>query len=202
MFDWLSNKLRTASKGDGHPLGSAAALREFVDALPKSSPIPCLRAVDEWLQDAHGLAGTLSPDAYRQALSVLDASAQEALQRLWLDLFPQAGGMADDRWALLHTHYGYVQEAYQLALPMFSAGGELSAAERKELALCLLRTLRAMALRHKLNRLRYKAPQESFWQDMLGLYQKARSRNLVTLGMRPYNEDGANTSIQGELLRV
>ncbi|HEY6896004.1 MAG TPA: hypothetical protein VI279_01980, partial [Rhodocyclaceae bacterium] len=62
--------------------------------------------------------------------------------------------------------------------------------------------LRAMALRHKLNRLRYKAPQESFWQDLLGLYQKARSRNLATLGIRPYNEDGANTSIQSELLRV
>src|SRR5207253_8560022 len=144
MLDWFSTKLKKKSADDLHPLGSPSAVKEYLVSIPAINPIPCLRAIGEYMEHSHDLAHSLSPSGYRYAVGALDAYAQEPLRRVWGELFVKEGGLADDRWLLLFSYYGYVLDAYQLALSLYPAQGELSGAEREEQALFILRALRTL----------------------------------------------------------
>lgn len=199
MLDWFASKLK--QKDSAHPLGTEAALRDFLDSVPTVQPIHTLREIGDWLGEPERMAADMSPTAVRRAVRSLDEFAQDALTQCWAGLFAPAGdGLADEFWLPLSQYYGHAAVGYRAALQHFPPEGSIGNSERAELGLFALRAMAALTSHNKLNRMRYRVSGPEHWAAMHELHRLARSRG-VTATAYPLYRAVPSTSVQAEYLR-
>jgi hypothetical protein len=203
MFKKLFSSVqgRFQEKQSDHPLGSAASLADVIAGVSRGDAMRQLFEIDEFLADTETTLAEIGVEAALRAVQTLDEAAQEGQAELLLRyLTPGRYYLADSVWAVLDTHAGHLFTAYRLvqgAMPPPQSSGDKQTFSR-----LTVRSLRAWALRKKLQYFRFRPIPESSWQAANELMRQTARLGLSMSACIAYPEGVTSTALREYLAGV
>ncbi|MCF8197379.1 MAG: hypothetical protein K9J42_01335 [Sulfuritalea sp.] len=167
--------------------------------IPQTDPRSLLFDVDQWLADLENCVSEIGPTLALRALARLDQFARASSQEL-LTRYLTVGKreyMTDSAWSALDTHADHQFRCYRLFLNASITFG--SDDDKVRTARCAARALMAWSLRKKLQRFRYRRPDEKLWREAHDLLQVLNRLGLLKTRVAPYRNEGDSSPL-GEYL--
>lgn len=190
MLKWFSSKLQPG-KSD-HPLGTDAAIAEYLDGLSAGRPEHNLLELAEWLGEPLHLSATLAPDRAIRAIIKLDEAAERTAAVCWSQFLAEArvDHLAEQKLKALDTYYQGAQVGYRHALDLLvktptAAGNNLAGLN----GLFAQRALGALAGRMRISHIRYRVPDAAWWQAVGLALSAAQTAGATQLKQRAYAND-------------
>lgn len=199
MFDKFVSRFRTQSKAE-HPLASKADVEAIISDVPSTSPERALFDLDHWLAEAEVAATELAPDRIYDAVVRLDEAAAPLVATCLQHYFDAKSRehLSEQWWQTLYAHCKQVPAAYAVFLRLPQKSGDLNAGERRQLAQMAIRSMYWLMQGNKLLRLRYRGPDEAWWQSVHALLARAHGLGLSGIKLRIYDEIPGETTIWHE----
>lgn len=131
--------------------------------------------VDHWLLETEFVVGKIDGSALRQAVCRLDEFVQGALRATWSAWFEPTSKLnfSEKVWQTLVSHHAALAAAYARCLADPQLAADADGALLPRLA---ARRMRVLVLSKKLQRLRYRAPDPAWWDEVGRLLAWARER--------------------------
>lgn len=202
MLDWLTSR-RKPQDEHVHPLASEEGLRKLLGEIQGRSP---KAAVDELT----GHYGTLSelgdqvpPQQFMQAAHALHEKAWGYLPALHRELFPAAPAPAlpDPQHFSLSSFYRQCASVLHQALDLVSAAPD-SDTQRSQIAQLAAKSLHARINLEKLQRFRYRNPEQSLWKHYGELLALVRRHGVQIQPVKLNGQDTRDRSFQSLLLHA
>lgn len=200
MLNWISSKLKQ-EKVD-HPLASEAGIREFLADLTPGKPETPLAELTDWLREPEQLA-MLSPEAVLRAIAQLDEHARELKDRIWESLLVEkrVDHLVEQQLRGLEAYYDAALVANNRALTVLAERPDAAGDNLPGLTgLFAQRAMAALLGRLRTQRIRYRAPDATWWAAAGALLQRTRSANVINLKQRTYPSDATPSSTWLEYL--
>lgn len=204
MLNWITGKFRQdATDNPDHPLGTEAAIHEFLSELAPSRHENNLLEVVAWLSEPERLIGDLSTDGFLRAVMRLDEFAQGQVNAVWNYVFAERriDHLVEQKLRTLDSFYVARHRANLFGLKVLrdkpDVGGSNAAALRGMIA---QRAMSGLSGRLRAMRIRYRAPDSTWWSAVTEILKLAQAMGVINLRQRSYPEDAAPTSCWVELL--
>ncbi len=197
MLDWL-----TAQKTD-HPMHSIEEAERLLTGL-SGEPLQALEEVASWLTTLAQAAG-FSLATRMAVIRLVDESGQPfepELTRLYFDARAQSEFERMQLWQAALHFWERVEHAYRVCIDELQRDPKLLRTYQDELALLIVRMLRALANQARLLRLRYIPVREALWQALFDVYRASEIAGCDNQRVIAYPGDTLPTSARQELLRA
>jgi hypothetical protein len=206
MLNWITGRFRQdATDNPDHPLGTEAAIQEFLGELPPSRHENNLLEVVAWLSEPERLTGDLSTDGFLRAVMRLDEFAQSQSLALWTHVLAERriDHLVEQKLRTLESFYNARHLANLLGLKILrdkpDVGGSNAATLR---GLVAQRAMAGLAGRLRVMRVRYRGPDSHWWAAVTEILKIAQAMGVINLRQRSYPDDAAPSSCWVELLIV
>jgi hypothetical protein len=202
MFKWIASKINKETSD--HPLGTDAAISEFLAHLTPGRPETNLLELVEWLDDPRRLSAALPAERVLRAITRLDEEGQKALALCWTAFLAEirVDHLGEQKLKTLDTYYQAIIVAYRHCLQLLAAEPTLVAANQLGplTGNFAQRVLAAAAGRQRIMHIRYRTPDDEWWETVGATLQSARAANVINLKQRSYPEDPVPSSPWVEFL--
>lgn len=185
MFKKLLSRFQSiqANKSD-HPLISDENLDHLFSDIPRSDPERVLYEVGYWLDAIDRYAAEIGESKLRHAILRLDNFSRPAFVELYARFLKPGSReyLLEQTRVQIDAYVTHLAHAHRHILA--AAVGKSGLQDSKTLALCSARGMLAWIIQKKLHRLRYRLPNNNWWQianELLELAGKHKVHETVQL---------------------
>jgi hypothetical protein len=186
-----------------HPLSDAAAAKKVLADLPQD-PAHALDDVATWLGSVTGTQGFRLADRIA-VVKLLDEAAQAAEPKLIHSYLNPVGITEAARLQLWHRALDFwerLADAYQACIAEILQDEKHARAHAEEIALLLVRRLRALSNVMRVQALRYLPARGKLWHALFETFRLAEAAGRDIGRLKAYAADALPTSPRQELLRA
>ena len=199
MLDWLSIR----SHKTDHPMYSIEEAERLLTGL-SDEPLKALEEITSWLTTLTQAAG-FHPAVRLAVIKLVDEAGRPFEPELTLRyLKPRAHTEFERRqlWDAALQYWERLAQAYRLCLDSMRPKGGLPRAPAAEVALVIVRALRASGGQARLLHLRYMPVRDEWWQKLFDLYALSEAAGCDTHRVTAYPGEALQTNARQELLRA
>lgn len=201
MFDKLISRIRKPD--DKAPFCSDSGITSILAGIRPENAEGAVLDINHWLLETEFSVGRVNGDTLRRAVSRLDEFVQEPLCALWHAWFDPKDRLhlSNKVWQTLVAHYHALDAACArcLADPQFLSHAD---AGDETIACLVARRMRALVQGKKLQRLRYRAPDAIWWEEVGQLLAWARQRGVTQKMVSIYPGEAPGSVWQEYLIGV
>lgn len=192
------------SAKSGHPLADAKEARRVIGELSGRDAASALDEVSGWLESVATDEVLKLPERLALVFQ-LDEAAQLHARKLGRDYLtaPRLGRQQEYKlWQANHDFWAQLASAYDYCLARYMAQEKGSDSVKNELALMIVRMLRAFSSQLKWDQFRYGPINAELWQRMGRAYLFAEQAKCSRQAITPYPAVPGETSVEQEYLKA
>lgn len=204
MLKWIASKVKQeASDRSRHPLGTDAAVDEFLSDLPPGRSEGALLDIADWLGDPPRLAAGLDQAAVLRAVRRLDEHAEALVDATWQALLSESrlDHLGEQKLKSLDSFYHGRHLANRLCLDLLDQNPALGGNIAPNLkGLYAQRAINGLVGRLRVQHIRYRVPDAEWWQAATAIIASTQKSGVVNLKQHGYPKDVVASSPWLELM--
>lgn len=186
-----------------HPMNSVAAAQKILKKLEKTPPVAALGEIVAWANSVAGIDGFACDDRYA-IVAELDASGGRFVEPVFQDYLLHIHTRDQEQRKLFESLHGYwsaLAAAYERCVLDHQAGEAGAARFGGNLAIAIVRTIRACERAERMRQLRYIGSGADLWESPCRVFAHAEEMKLDDAAIIVYEHE-VHTTIRAELLRL